>query len=89
VIQRIAVVDVGGDVVVSMKIMTQMGASVLPLFDGPAGDRFVPCLLHGASAVALSLTRCSPHWNRTTWRIRKVLLIKQEPFGYGDLVEPG
>jgi len=31
-------------VVVSMKIMTRMGASVLPLFDGPAGDRFVPCL---------------------------------------------
>ncbi|MBW8764902.1 MAG: phosphoenolpyruvate carboxykinase, partial [Geodermatophilales bacterium] len=31
-------------VVVSMKIMTRMGASVLPLFDGPAGDRFVPAL---------------------------------------------
>ena len=31
-------------VVVSMKIMTRMGASVLPLFDGPAGDRFVSCL---------------------------------------------
>jgi len=31
-------------VVASMKIMTRMGASVLPLFDGPAGDRFVPCL---------------------------------------------
>jgi phosphoenolpyruvate carboxykinase (GTP) len=31
-------------VVVSMRIMTRMGASVLPLFDGPAGDRFVPCV---------------------------------------------
>jgi len=31
-------------VVASMKIMTRMGASVLPLFDGPAGDRFVPAL---------------------------------------------
>ncbi|MBO0875884.1 MAG: phosphoenolpyruvate carboxykinase (GTP), partial [Pseudonocardia sp.] len=31
-------------VVVSMRIMTRMGASVLPLFDGPAGDKFVPCL---------------------------------------------
>ncbi|MGH3566683.1 MAG: phosphoenolpyruvate carboxykinase (GTP) [Pseudonocardia sp.] len=31
-------------VVASMKIMTRMGDSVLPLFDGPAGDRFVPCL---------------------------------------------
>ena len=31
-------------VVASMKIMTRMGASVLPLFDGPAGDKFVPCL---------------------------------------------
>jgi phosphoenolpyruvate carboxykinase (GTP) len=31
-------------VVVSMKIMTRMGADVLPLFDGPAGDRFVPAL---------------------------------------------
>ena len=29
-------------VVASMKIMTRMGASVLPLFDGPAGDDFVP-----------------------------------------------
>jgi phosphoenolpyruvate carboxykinase (GTP) len=31
-------------VVVSMRIMTRMGASVLPLFDGPAGETFVPCL---------------------------------------------
>jgi phosphoenolpyruvate carboxykinase (GTP) len=31
-------------VVASMKIMTRMGASVLPLFDGPAGDHFVPAL---------------------------------------------
>jgi phosphoenolpyruvate carboxykinase (GTP) len=31
-------------VVASMKIMTRMGASVLPLFDGPAGDEFVPAL---------------------------------------------
>jgi phosphoenolpyruvate carboxykinase (GTP) len=31
-------------VVASMKIMTRMGASVLPLFDGPAGDDFVPAL---------------------------------------------
>ncbi|WP_445186682.1 phosphoenolpyruvate carboxykinase (GTP) [Pseudonocardia sp. Cha107L01] len=31
-------------VVASMRIMTRMGASVLPLFDGPAGDKFVPCL---------------------------------------------
>jgi phosphoenolpyruvate carboxykinase (GTP) len=31
-------------VVASMKIMTRMGASVLPLFDGPAGDGFVPAL---------------------------------------------
>ncbi len=31
-------------VVASMKIMTRMGASVLPLLDGPAGDRFVPAL---------------------------------------------
>jgi phosphoenolpyruvate carboxykinase (GTP) len=31
-------------VVVSMRIMTRMGASVLPLFDGPAGEKFVPCL---------------------------------------------
>jgi len=31
-------------VVASMKIMTRMGARVLPLFDGPAGEHFVPCL---------------------------------------------
>ena len=31
-------------VVASMRIMTRMGASVLPLFDGPAGEKFVPCL---------------------------------------------
>ena len=31
-------------VVASMKIMTRMGSSVLPLFDGPAGDTFVPAL---------------------------------------------
>ncbi len=31
-------------VVASMKIMTRMGAAVLPLFDGPAGERFVPAL---------------------------------------------
>jgi phosphoenolpyruvate carboxykinase (GTP) len=31
-------------VVASMKIMTRMGAAVLPLFDGPAGDDFVPAL---------------------------------------------
>jgi phosphoenolpyruvate carboxykinase (GTP) len=31
-------------VVASMRIMTRMGAAVLPLFDGPAGDEFVPCL---------------------------------------------
>jgi phosphoenolpyruvate carboxykinase (GTP) len=31
-------------VVASMKIMTRMGAPVLPLFDGPAGDEFVPAL---------------------------------------------
>jgi phosphoenolpyruvate carboxykinase (GTP) len=31
-------------VVASMKIMTRMGSSVLPLFDGPAGDDFVPAL---------------------------------------------
>ena len=31
-------------VVASMRIMTRMGASVLPLFDGPAGDDFVPAL---------------------------------------------
>jgi phosphoenolpyruvate carboxykinase (GTP) len=31
-------------VVASMKVMTRMGASVLPLFDGPAGDDFVPAL---------------------------------------------
>jgi len=31
-------------VVASMKIMTRMGASVLPLLDGPAGDKFVPAL---------------------------------------------
>jgi len=31
-------------VVVSMKIMTRMGASVLPLLDGPAGERFVPAV---------------------------------------------
>ncbi|GAA1297332.1 phosphoenolpyruvate carboxykinase (GTP) [Pseudonocardia xinjiangensis] len=31
-------------VVVSMRIMTRMGAAVLPLFDGPAGDKFVPAL---------------------------------------------
>jgi phosphoenolpyruvate carboxykinase (GTP) len=31
-------------VVASMKIMTRMGAKVLPLFDGPAGEHFVPCL---------------------------------------------
>jgi phosphoenolpyruvate carboxykinase (GTP) len=31
-------------VVASMKIMTRMGASVLPLLDAPAGDRFVPAL---------------------------------------------
>ena len=31
-------------VVASMKIMTRMGASVLPLLDGPAGADFVPCL---------------------------------------------
>jgi len=31
-------------VVASMRIMTRMGASVLPLFDGPAGDKFVPCV---------------------------------------------
>jgi phosphoenolpyruvate carboxykinase (GTP) len=31
-------------VVASMKIMTRMGAAVLPLLDGPAGDRFVPAL---------------------------------------------
>ena len=30
-------------VVASMKIMTRMGADVLPLFDGPAGDDFVKC----------------------------------------------
>ena len=29
-------------VVASMQIMTRMGAEVLPLFDGPAGDDFVP-----------------------------------------------
>ena len=31
-------------VVASMKIMTRMGASVLPLFDGPGGEDFVPAL---------------------------------------------
>ncbi|MDT7578838.1 MAG: phosphoenolpyruvate carboxykinase [Pseudonocardiales bacterium] len=31
-------------VVASMKIMTRMGAPVLPLFDGPAADDFVPAL---------------------------------------------
>ncbi|MBA2324451.1 MAG: phosphoenolpyruvate carboxykinase, partial [Pseudonocardiales bacterium] len=31
-------------VVVSMRIMTRMGPEVHALFDGPAGDRFVPCL---------------------------------------------
>ena len=31
-------------VVASMKIMTRMGASVLPLFEGPAGEDFVPAL---------------------------------------------
>jgi phosphoenolpyruvate carboxykinase (GTP) len=31
-------------VVTSMKIMTRMGSSVLPLFEGPAGDDFVPAL---------------------------------------------
>jgi phosphoenolpyruvate carboxykinase (GTP) len=31
-------------VVVSMRIMTRMGSAVLPLFDGPAGDKFVPAL---------------------------------------------
>ncbi|MDQ2707739.1 MAG: phosphoenolpyruvate carboxykinase (GTP) [Actinomycetota bacterium] len=31
-------------VVVSMRIMTRMGTEVRALFDGPAGDRFVPCL---------------------------------------------
>ncbi len=31
-------------VVASMKIMTRMGADVLPLFEGPAGANFVPCL---------------------------------------------
>ena len=31
-------------VVASMKIMTRMGASVLRLLDGPAGDKFVPAL---------------------------------------------
>ena len=31
-------------VVASMRIMTRMGAEVLPLFDGPAGDDFVPAL---------------------------------------------
>src|SRR4051794_7009389 len=31
-------------VVASMRIMTRMGAAVLPLFDGPAGDGFVPAL---------------------------------------------
>ena len=31
-------------VVASMRIMTRMGAAVLPLFDGPAGDDFVPAL---------------------------------------------
>ncbi|GAA4687652.1 phosphoenolpyruvate carboxykinase (GTP) [Pseudonocardia yuanmonensis] len=31
-------------VVVSMRIMTRMGASVLPLLDGPAGERFVPAV---------------------------------------------
>lgn len=31
-------------VVVSMKIMTRMGASVLPLLDGPAGEKFVPAV---------------------------------------------
>jgi phosphoenolpyruvate carboxykinase (GTP) len=31
-------------VVASMRIMTRMGSSVLPLFDGPAGEKFVPCL---------------------------------------------
>jgi phosphoenolpyruvate carboxykinase (GTP) len=31
-------------VVASMKIMTRMGAPVLPLFDGPHGDEFVPAL---------------------------------------------
>jgi phosphoenolpyruvate carboxykinase (GTP) len=31
-------------VVASMKIMTRMGADVLPLFDGPAGADFVPAL---------------------------------------------
>jgi phosphoenolpyruvate carboxykinase (GTP) len=31
-------------VVASMKIMTRMGSDVLALFDGPAGDKFVPCL---------------------------------------------
>jgi phosphoenolpyruvate carboxykinase (GTP) len=31
-------------VVASMRIMTRMGASVLPLFEGPAGDDFVPAL---------------------------------------------
>jgi phosphoenolpyruvate carboxykinase (GTP) len=31
-------------VVASMRIMTRMGAAVLPLFDGPAGEAFVPAL---------------------------------------------
>jgi phosphoenolpyruvate carboxykinase (GTP) len=31
-------------VVASMRIMTRMGAAVLPLFDRPAGDGFVPAL---------------------------------------------
>jgi phosphoenolpyruvate carboxykinase (GTP) len=31
-------------VVVSMRIMTRMGASILPLFDTAAGDRFVPAI---------------------------------------------
>ena len=31
-------------VVASMRIMTRIGAEVLPLFDGPAGDDFVPAL---------------------------------------------
>jgi phosphoenolpyruvate carboxykinase (GTP) len=31
-------------VVASMRIMTRMGASVLPLFDGPGGEDFVPAV---------------------------------------------
>ncbi len=37
-------------VVASMKIMARMDASVLPLLDGPAGDRFVPAL-HSVGAA--------------------------------------